>query len=160
MALMEKLEALTLEQRETFNSIATEQELDTFLGETDVKLTAEEKAAVWRHIRVGQTKLGDVREGKASLTDEELGSVAGGGCGGKPAYWEMAYEDGRRILFDSFDGIIIHGSCGCGMDTMKESTFAREMNHNTGYLENWIYWDCKCYACGKTLDYIYVSRTN
>ena len=141
-------QSYTHEQLEAAKAVKTPEELIAMAKEQGIEITPEQATDFLKTLET------------YPLLDEELDNVAGGGCGYNPAYWEMAYEDGRRILFDSFGGIILLGPCGCGLDTMKEATFARKMDHNTGPLENWIYWDCKCYACGKTLDYIYVSRTN
>jgi len=130
----------TPEQFETAKKAKSPEELIALAKGQGIEITSEQAAAF---LKTPETY---------PLTDEELDNVAGGGCSGKPAYFEMAMEDGRQIHFNSFGGRIYPDLCGCDMDTVKESIFAREMGQNTDIytLEHWHYGDCKCYACGKT----------
>lgn len=77
-ALIEKLKALTPEQRQRLDAVTSEQELDAFLSETGEDLIDEEKTAAWRYVRARQAKQDDGQTGKAELADEELDNVAGG----------------------------------------------------------------------------------
>ena len=72
MTLTEKFANLTPGQREKFNALKDSAGLDTFLSETGLELTVEEKTQVLEYIA----------SGKLPIADEELENVAGGGCGG------------------------------------------------------------------------------
>jgi len=68
MNITEKFSTLTQEQRELFNTVSDGAGLDTFLSQSGIELTAEEKAAA----------LEFVASGLLPLDDDELDAVAGG----------------------------------------------------------------------------------
>jgi len=70
MTIQEKIEALTPEQREKFSAVKTEQELDAFLAEFGVELTAEERATLSEHLKA--------KNAPRELTDDEVAEAAGG----------------------------------------------------------------------------------
>ena len=71
MNIIEKFSNLTQKQRELFNTVSDGAGLDTFLSQSGIELTAEEKTAA----------LEFVASGLLPLDDDELDAVAGG-CGG------------------------------------------------------------------------------
>lgn len=68
MALMEKFIKLTPKQRDKFNAITTEQEIDVFLVTADIVLTIEERNAALEYIH----------RREAVLSDSELDIVSSG----------------------------------------------------------------------------------
>lgn len=68
MTIQEKFDTLTPKQREKLGAVKTEQELDTFLAETGIEPTAEERAMLSMHLK---SKTGE-------LSDDEVAEAAGG----------------------------------------------------------------------------------
>ena len=163
MTLTEKFAGLTPAQRERFNTIKDTAELDIFLAETAITLTAEEKEQTASYIA----------SGRMPLADEELESVAGGLCGNKPGTppplsedevnsWKIAARaDGRERIYKL---PCLNNSCRSnlysdpsGFENYK-SVYAKSMTQHDmpkmttsdgvimGYKK---YCDCKCYCCGQ-----------
>ena len=96
------------------------------------------------------------------LADDGLSGVSGGSGSGKPNYLSMAKAEGRTLqVFKYGSGLgkrIVRkpdlSPCGCGDNTIQESIFA---SHSYNFGNGCDYFECKCYACGKTWESITIS---
>ncbi len=72
MTLLEKIEALTVEQQEKIAEAKNEQELLAAISEAGIELKDEEKAEIARMYAP--------EEASRELSDEEVSQVSGGAC--------------------------------------------------------------------------------
>jgi len=86
MTLMEKMEKLTPEQRDSLENLKDSAGLDKFLSDTGTDLTADEKAQVLEFIT----------SGKLPLSDEEANAIAGGQDPSLVAMWRKTAESEGR----------------------------------------------------------------
>ena len=135
----------TNEQLTKMKSLKSIDELKAFLTKENITLTDEEMAKASQYFESGKHELGD----------DELDLVAGGDSKGDE-YKAQAYADGREIPVGKAvllpKRIIMHHYCSC----LVEQVWARNCKATNTALDGqvtWetIYYDCKCYTCGKTM---------
>lgn len=131
--LTEKFKSLTQDSREKFLAVKSEPELCTFLDDTGVVLSQEEKAVVLDYIN----------NGKLELSDDEMDSVSGGK--NEASAWEA---DGRRIRV-----VFLRGEGKCCSKLQVYARNREEVRSPINALMSY-YYDCKCYNCGNTEDVI------
>jgi len=91
----------------------------------------------------------DINNNLEELTDDELDRAAGGATAANAA--ELAKADGKTCQLPT--GTYFAGTCSCAAHN-KWAKYRAVKNTGIGY----IYYDVKCYNCGKTwdsLDFIY-----
>jgi hypothetical protein len=141
---------LTNEQLNELKNLKSIDELKEFLTKENITLTDEEMAIALQYFD----------SGKSELADDDLDMIAGGGD--KDDYERMAKSDGRTISVGksmiSTDNIFVRHYCDCFI----EQVWARSIKINSNprlFQSDTVFYDCKCYACGKIMVEHIVSIT-
>ena len=144
MTLQEKFASLTTEQHRKFSAIEDGAGLDTFLTETGLELTADEKEQVTEFIT----------SGKQPLSDDDLDAVAGGNNQVHQYMKKQAQDEGRThvvgvyhaLNYSFFDGPNKWYAFTCGVCGCPDTTFSEAHFNTRDYWEGFS--TCKCYMCG------------
>ena len=131
MTITEKIAKLTPEQREKLGAFKDGTGLEAFLSEIGLDVTAKEKARVLEYITTG----------KLQLSDEEISTLAGG-------YRDEGSAEGREIQVGGHRLVAGIGSRWfaetCGACGTEGGIFAKSHSGDGN-----VFYDCKCYNCGK-----------
>ena len=148
MNLTQKFSELSQDQQDQFNALKNGAELDAFLAENKIELSAEESADILEYIDTG----------RLPLSDDDMETVAGG-------KQTQEQKDGRNFTVASNYYQLYCLSCNC---VSRNNVCAASVSYS--YQGYWYdkagnkygdvtrFEDCKCYKCGKTWPYLWTSR--